>query len=43
MMHFTDNTVLNLTANLSAFLVCYWVCATALNVVVEQISMRRKV
>lgn len=43
MIHFTENTILNLTANLSAFWVCYWVCATALNVVVDQISMRRKV
>ena len=43
MIHFTDNVILNLTANLSAFTVCYWVCATALNVVVDKISMRRKV
>lgn len=43
MIHFTDNVILNLTANLSVFTVCYWVCATALNVVVDQISMRRKV
>lgn len=43
MIHFTDNVILNLTANLSAFFVCYWVCAVAFNAVVDQISMRRKV
>lgn len=43
MILFSENYFINLTANLSIFTVCYWVCATALNVVVDQISMRRKV
>ena len=42
MIHFTDNFYVNVTANFSVFFVCYWIGVVVLNIVVDQISMRRK-
>lgn len=41
-MLFTNDAQLNLFINLSIFFVCYWVGMVVLNIVVDQISMRRK-
>lgn len=42
LLEFSQNPALNLTIILGIGGVCYWICAIALNVVVDQLSMRRK-
>lgn len=42
LLELTNNPALNLTITLGIGWVCYWVCTIALNVVVDQASMRRK-
>lgn len=42
LLEVTNNPAVNLTITLSIGWVCYWVCAIALNVAVDQVSIRRK-
>lgn len=42
LLELTKNPAIDLTITLGVGWVCYWICAIAFNVVVDKISVRRK-